>query len=530
MNAKRRPGRLLAAPLLLLATALSAAMPLASAEDAADHALLLTARSRVKQPDGSFKAQLRPITWDARQTAIIICDMWDDHYCRASAGRVAEMAPRMNEVITAARKRGVLIIHSPSGVLDKYEGTPQRKLAQAAPPVKTKLPLKGWCYLDKEHEPALPIEDSEPCEDTEPRPRVKFFTKQIETLKIAEGDAITDSAEAYYLLEERKIKNVILMGVHTNMCVLGRPFGIRQMVYQGKNVVLMRDMTDSMYNPKQKPQVSHFRGTELVIEHIERHWCPTVTSTDFTGQAPFRFKGDDRPYVVLVAGGNEYHADETMPDVAHELTDRWGCATEVLLGRGKDKAYEIPGLAALERADLLMLNLRRRALWPEQMDHFRNYLKAGKPLVALRTASHGFDAGDKAPAELAQWPKFDIEVLGCDYRGHGPDGTDVTVAGQAASHAILKDVQQETWRSSGSLYSSTPVDKAATILLTGNDKTGNSQPIAWTRMHNSSPASRVFYTSLGHRDDFAQPHFRRLLVNAVGWALGKELSQRKASQ
>ena len=99
-------------------------------------------------------------------------------------------------------------------------------------------------------------------------------------LKIAEGDAITDSAEAFNLIEQRGIKNVILMGVHTNMCVLGRPFGIRQMVYQGKNVVLMRDMTDSMFNPKQKPQVSHFRGTELVIEHIEKHWCPSVLSEE----------------------------------------------------------------------------------------------------------------------------------------------------------------------------------------------------------------------------------------------------------
>ena len=32
------------------------------------------------------------------------------------------------------------------------------------------------------------------------------------------------------------IKNVIVLGVHTNMCVLGRPFSIRQMVYQGQNI------------------------------------------------------------------------------------------------------------------------------------------------------------------------------------------------------------------------------------------------------------------------------------------------------
>ena len=107
-----------------------------------------------------------------------------------------------------------------------------------------------------------------------------------------EGDAITDSAEAYYLMRERGITNVIVMGVHINMCVLGRPFAIRQLVSQGQNVLLMRDMTDSMYNHLKRPYVSHFRGTELVVEHIERYWCPSITSADFLGGLPFRFKDD----------------------------------------------------------------------------------------------------------------------------------------------------------------------------------------------------------------------------------------------
>jgi hypothetical protein len=77
------------------------------------------------------------------------------------------------------------------------------------------------------------------------------------------------------------------------MCVLGRPFGIRQLVYQKMNIVLMRDLTDAMYNPKMKPHVSHFKGTELVVEHIEKHWCPTVISADLTGKSAFRFAGDD---------------------------------------------------------------------------------------------------------------------------------------------------------------------------------------------------------------------------------------------
>ncbi|MFH1921122.1 MAG: hypothetical protein ABIP48_14735 [Planctomycetota bacterium] len=76
------------------------------------------------------------------------------------------------------------------------------------------------------------------------------------------------------------------MGVHTNMCVLGRPFGIRAMARLGRNVVLVRDLTDAMYDPRQPPHVSHARGTELVIEHIEKHWCPSILSEDLIEVVP----------------------------------------------------------------------------------------------------------------------------------------------------------------------------------------------------------------------------------------------------
>ena len=91
------------------------------------------------------------------------------------------------------------------------------------------------------------------------------------------------------MLQAGEIKNVILVGVHTNMCVLGRPFGLRQLAKNGVNVVLMRDLTDSMYNPKSWPHVSHAEGTALIISHIEQHVCPTITSDQFLGGEPFEF-------------------------------------------------------------------------------------------------------------------------------------------------------------------------------------------------------------------------------------------------
>src|SRR5205823_6788199 len=113
-------------------------------------------------------------------------------------------------------------------------------------------------------------------------------SRQIATIEIA-ADAITDNGqETWNLLAQHEIDNVILCGVHLNMCVLGRPFGIRQMVKLGKNVALMRDLTDTMYNPDRPPGVDHFQGTELIIEHVEKYWCPSFTSSELTGQSPFR--------------------------------------------------------------------------------------------------------------------------------------------------------------------------------------------------------------------------------------------------
>ena len=75
-----------------------------------------------------------------------------------------------------------------------------------------------------------------------------------------------------------------------NMCVAGRPFGLRQMVKNGKTVALVRDLTDSMYNPGCWPHVPHQQGTALFIAHLERYVCPTITSDQILGGKPFTFK------------------------------------------------------------------------------------------------------------------------------------------------------------------------------------------------------------------------------------------------
>ncbi|MFT5124197.1 MAG: nicotinamidase-related amidase [Kiritimatiellia bacterium] len=235
------------------------------------------------------------VSWDPAKTAVVICDMWDEHWCKGATRRVADMAPHMNRVVSKLRDQGALIIHAPSGTLDFYRDHPARKSAMNALKIETLRPLSRWCSLDVDREQNLPIDDSDGGCDCEPPCKTRnAWSRQIAVIEIKDSDAITDSAEAFYLMKERGVTHVIVMGVHTNMCVLGRPFSIRQMVYQGQQVVLMRDMTDSMYNSRKSPFVPHHRGTELVVEHIEKYWAPTITSAQILGGAPFRFRDDNR--------------------------------------------------------------------------------------------------------------------------------------------------------------------------------------------------------------------------------------------
>lgn len=273
---------------------------------AADQQLHLTLRSRRQSKEAKSPAPVKveTVTWDGARTAIVIVDMWDDHWCKGAAARVAELAGPMNEVVKQARAKGVFIVHSPSSVTRFYAGTPERKLAQAAPRVKPKAPITTaerwgttWHWPDPAVEADLPIDDSDMGCDCPVKCQIReAWTRQIPAIEIVAGDALTDDPqELSNLLETRDIRNVIYMGVHLNMCVLGRGCAIRQMVKLGKNVALMRDMTDTMYNHEKRPRVNHFQGTDLVIEHVEKYWCPTLTSSDFTGKPPFRFKEDPRP-------------------------------------------------------------------------------------------------------------------------------------------------------------------------------------------------------------------------------------------
>jgi len=267
-------------------------------------ALQLTLRSRAVAPGAMpVPATEQKAVWDASKTAIIVCDMWDQHWCKSAAARVGELAVPMNEMLKTARARGMFIIHAPSTCTNFYKNSPQRKRAIEAPYAKTPVPLATterwgtcWNWPDGKREGVLPIDDSDMGCDCQVKCEIRSpWTRQIAGIEIAEQDAITDNGqETWNLLTQRKIDHVILCGVHLNMCVLGRPFAIRQMVKLGMKVALIRDMTDTMYNPDHPPGHTHFDGTDRVVEHVERYWCPSFVSTDITEKPAFRFKADKR--------------------------------------------------------------------------------------------------------------------------------------------------------------------------------------------------------------------------------------------
>jgi nicotinamidase-related amidase len=211
----------------------------------------------------------------AAATAIIICDMWDNHWSRGASERVDAMVPQMNQVLHVARDKGIQIIHAPSDTVNFYTGTPAHQRILDAPVVEPPADLDLLV-------PALPIDHSDEGSDTGEPKAYRAWSRQHPGLDIdQERDAISDNGrQIYSFLQQRNIEQVLIMGVHTNMCVLNRSFAIKQMVKWGVEIALVRDLTDTMYNPAMSPYVSHDEGTQLVIGYIERFWCPSITSAD----------------------------------------------------------------------------------------------------------------------------------------------------------------------------------------------------------------------------------------------------------
>ncbi|HRN56512.1 MAG TPA: isochorismatase family protein [Agriterribacter sp.] len=219
--------------LLLPAVLFSTVVPAQPKDKEEAFTVSLQKRPASAEEPGVFIISHEVQQWLPSQTAIIICDMWDKHWCTGATQRVAEMAPYINEVIAAGRQKGMLIVHAPSDCMEYYKDHPGRKLARKYYNKKY-VRILGDGLLDSEKGAEWPIDQSdEGCEDAGEAPH-RAWTKQHSAIEIRDEDAISDSgAELAGLFTARGIKNVILTGVHTNMCVIGRTFGLRNMVRLG---------------------------------------------------------------------------------------------------------------------------------------------------------------------------------------------------------------------------------------------------------------------------------------------------------
>jgi nicotinamidase-related amidase/type 1 glutamine amidotransferase len=501
--------------------------------------LQLRYRQETSPGSGRHHTLTRGESWDPQQTALIVCDMWDLHHCHRAVLRETEFAPRLNALLQEVRRQGVTIIHAPSDCMGYYAEHPARRRAVETPRAAQLPPQIGeWCrQIPAEEQGIYPIDQSAGGEDDDPDEHAQWaaeltakglnprrpWTHQTPLLEIdPERDYISDRGEEVWsILEQRGIRNVILTGVHTNMCVLGRPFGLRQMAKNGKNVVLMRDLTDTMYDPRAWPYVSHFTGTDLIVAHIEKYVCPTITSDQFLGGSPFRFSEDTRPHVAILMAEDEYETEQTLPQYALEHLGK-EFRVSYVFGSDADRG-DIPGLEVLEEADVLVVSVRRRPLRPEQLERIRAFVKSGKPVVGIRTASHAFCLRNQPPPEgLADWVGWDAEVFGGNYTNHHGNQLHSLVAWAdgVSEHPVLTGVPRE-FPQGGSLYKTSPLKPGTTVLLMGRLTDGSAppEPVAWT--FTRADGGKSFYTSLGHKQDFAGEALPRLLTNAIRWAVGK---------
>ncbi len=218
----------------------------------------------------------------------------------------------------------------------------------------------------------------------------------------------------------------------------------------------------------------------------------------------------ERPLrVCMLSGAWEYESQKSLPILKKHLEANYHCQCTIVQAERK-QGDNVPGMEALDEADVMVVFMRRQKVGGEQLERFKAWCEAGKPIVGIRTASHA----------VQTWLEFDKLVLGGNYKGHygrGP-ACKVTIADEGRKHPILKGV--EPFTSQGSLYKNAGL--TATNVLMYGEAGGKREPVTWTHTYKDG---RIVYTSLGHQGDFENEHFLRLLANAVFWAAEREAPQ-----
>ena len=276
------------------------------------------------------------------------------------------------------------------------------------------------------------------------------------------------------------------------------------------------------------------------------------------GESYLQFAGGQGPgqgkHIVLVAGDDEYRSEESMPMLAKILSSRYGFKTTVLFPIDPSSGdvvpnYQnnIPGLEQLRTADLLIMLIRFRELPDVQASYLEEYLLAGKPIVGLRTSTHGFAFQKNKDSKFAKWDwmsrvpgweqGFGKRIFGetwINHHGvHGKEGTRALIDGvkQRANHPILRGVQ-DIWGPSD-VYGIRELPADAEVLVYGQSTAGmddqapliwekSLMPIAWTKPYQleGGKPGMAFASTMGASLDFQSADLRRLVLNASFWLLG----------
>ena len=277
-------------------------------------------------------------------------------------------------------------------------------------------------------------------------------------------------------------------------------------------------------------------------------------------EAGIVFEGDAGPgkgkHIVLVSGDEEYRSEQALPQLAKILAIRQGFKCTVLFAINRkdgtidpDQRDNIPGLEALDSADLMIIFTRFRDLPDDQMKHIVDYVESGRPIVAMRTATHAFDLKTSPTYQQYSWNSktwdggFGRQVLGetwIDHHGHhGKQSTRGIIAKGQENHPILRGVQDgEIWGPTDVYEVRLPLPGDSRPLILGqvlegmqptNPPAAGKQndpmmPVAWVKTYagKRGRTGRIFTTTMGAAQDLQNEALRRLLVNACFWALGME--------
>jgi len=270
------------------------------------------------------------------------------------------------------------------------------------------------------------------------------------------------------------------------------------------------------------------------------------------------FEGKEGPgkgkHVVFVTGDEEYRSEESMPQLAKILAERHGFKCTVLFAVNKTDGTidpvtvdNVPGLEALDTADLMVMFLRFRELPDAQMKHIIDYTNSGRPIVALRTSTHPFNYVKHRDSPYAKYTfgnndknfkgGYGRQVFGetwiSHYGDHQSESTRGLIAKGMEDHPIVRGAE-DVWGPSD-VYGLTTLHGDCKPLVMGQVLKGMKPgdppnpdkkplPVAWTKTFKgtSGKTSRIFLTTMGHGDDLKSEGFRRLLVNACYWGPGME--------